>query len=174
MTRFINPPFPALHHGAERIESVGAASQQARQALSSLGNVGLLRLGVISAALMAMAYGVLEDIEDGHWLVMWMLGFAALLTLLALLGPVARSVASAVKGSLDAWSWRRAQGRADQRLWALAQQDPRIMADLQLAFLRNEAVPEAAQSTAARPGWRLPEVKLTAFMAQAYTRGDYI
>jgi len=64
---------------------------------------------------------------------MWMVLWAALLAVLALLAP-------AVKGSFDAWSGRRAQGRADQRLWAMAQQDPRIMADLQLALLRENAL----------------------------------
>ena len=138
MTRFINPEFPAHHHGAGRMASVSAAARQVRQAISGIGGLGLLRLSVLAAALLAVAYGVMDSAEEGHLLVMWMVLWAALLAVLALLAP-------AVKGSFDAWSGRRAQGRADQRLWAMAQQDPCIMADLQLALLRENALAGGAK-----------------------------
>jgi hypothetical protein len=41
---------------------------------------------------------------------------------------------------LDAWSAHLARRRADQRLWAMAQKDPRLMRDLQVAMDR---APEA-------------------------------
>ena len=44
------------------------------------------------------------------------------------------SEARAVVAELDAWSARRAQGRADERLWDIARGDARVMADLQAAL----------------------------------------
>jgi hypothetical protein len=38
---------------------------------------------------------------------------------------------------LAAWNLRRQQAEADRRLWALAQVDPRIMAELQGALMRG-------------------------------------
>jgi hypothetical protein len=38
---------------------------------------------------------------------------------------------------LAAWNLRRKQAEADRRLWALAQVDPRIMAELQGALMRG-------------------------------------
>ena len=40
---------------------------------------------------------------------------------------------ASLKARLDAWSQRVAQARAEERLWALARIDARIMADLQVA-----------------------------------------
>jgi len=39
---------------------------------------------------------------------------------------------------LDAWSSRMAQRRSDERLWAIAQTDARLMAELQTAISRSD------------------------------------
>ena len=44
-------------------------------------------------------------------------------------------------GALDAWSANMAKRRADERLWSIAQTDPRMMADLQSALTRSGAAP---------------------------------
>jgi hypothetical protein len=43
-----------------------------------------------------------------------------------------------LKRSLDEWSRGIAVTKADQRVWAAAKNDPRVMADLQCAITRNE------------------------------------
>jgi len=48
------------------------------------------------------------------------------------------------------------------------------MAELQLIVLHEQALAEASPGELARLGQAEPAVKLTAFMAQAYTRGAYI
>ena len=57
---------------------------------------------------------------------------------LAIFAGTARRIASRLKTGLDSWSRRVAQSRADQRLWAIAQSDPRVMSDLHAAMLRAE------------------------------------
>jgi hypothetical protein len=39
---------------------------------------------------------------------------------------------------LDAWSARLAQSRSDERLWAIAQTDARLMSELQTAMYRSD------------------------------------
>jgi hypothetical protein len=68
------------------------------------------------------------------WVVLWLVAFSAL----ALFAGAARNVAATLVTSLDAWSVRLARRRADQRLWAMAKADPRLMADLKMAMGRIE------------------------------------
>ena len=57
-----------------------------------------------------------------------------------------------LKSSLDAWSSSLAEARADQRLWAIARQDDRVMADLQAAMDRSDLVADTTGAgTAAAP-----------------------
>jgi hypothetical protein len=71
-------------------------------------------------------------------MVLWISMWAAAFAVLALLAGAASNLATRIKAGLDAWSRSLAQSRADQRLWAMAQSDPRIMVDLQAAMSRAE------------------------------------
>jgi len=66
------------------------------------------------------------------WIALWAVAFATL----ALFAGAARNAAARVKAGLDAWSRSLAEARADQRLWQAAKNDPRVMADLQMALQR--------------------------------------
>jgi hypothetical protein len=165
MTSFINAKYSDHHRGADRAESEVDAAQQ----FSSTRGVALLLLSAMAAAVMVVAYEVMDTTAEGHLLVMWMGVWAALFAVLVLLAGMALRL----KGRLDAWSYRVAQARADQRLWAMAKQDSRLMSDLQLAMMRKEALAEAAQSASAQTGKAEPMVQLTPFMARSYAR-DYI
>jgi hypothetical protein len=82
---------------------------------------------------------LMDTWADGHllaaWVLMWVIGFAAL----ALLAPTARSLAARVMAGLDGWSQHVARRRADERLWDLARKDARVMADIQAAATRFES-----------------------------------
>jgi len=60
---------------------------------------------------------------------LWLVGFVAL----GLFAGAARNVAQTTVSSLNAWSHRVAQQRADERMWVIAKSDPRVMADLMAA-----------------------------------------
>lgn len=148
MTRFITPSYSATHHGAHRVESVGAAAPEASQDFPSTRGLAMLLLSAMAAAVMAVAYEVMDTVAEGHLLVMWMILWTVLFAALMLLAGVARHVAARLKTSLDAWSRGLAQGRADRRLWILAQQDSRVMADLQMAMQSSETHAEVNAASA--------------------------
>ena len=138
MTSFITIDYAARHQGAERFESAVEAVQHARQDLSSTRGLATLLLSAVTAAVMVVAYQVMDSMAEGHllglWMGLWLVAFAAL----ALFSGATRRLAARTKSSLDAWSRNRALVRADQRLWAMAQHDSRLMADLQAMMMRGE------------------------------------
>lgn len=115
--------------------AASAAEGTSSRALASL----LLAAGV--AALVVLADQLLDTWAERHeiasWLVLWGIAVAAI----ALLRGVTRFVARQAMGALDGWSASMARRRADERLWSMAQTDPRIMADLQAALDRSGNAP---------------------------------
>ena len=115
--------------------AVSASEGTSSRALASL----LLAAGV--AALVVLADQLLDSWAERHevaaWLVLWGIAVAAI----ALLRGVSRYAARNAMGALDAWSANMAKRRADERLWSMAQTDPRMMADLQAALTRSGTAP---------------------------------
>ena len=138
MTRFIDTAFPTHHHGADRVESAIDAAQQVRRDFSGARGLATLLLSALTAAIMVVAYQVIDSVAEGHllamWIALWIVAFAAL----ALFAGATSQLAAQSKSRLDAWSRNRAQARADQRLWSMALQDSRLMAELQMAMTRGE------------------------------------
>ncbi len=108
---------------------------------STTGHRGLsaMLLAAMVSALIVVADQLIEAWADGHlmlaWVALWVVGFAAL----ALFAGSAQTLAKATLRALNGWAARSAQARADQRLWASAKADPRVMADLQAAIDRAAA-----------------------------------
>lgn len=148
MTSSVRASYAGLSCGADRAE----AEVQAAQEFSSTRGAALLLLSAMAAVVMAVAYEVMDATVQSHllvlWVGLWALAFAAL--------ALSANMALRLKEMLNAWSRRRAQTRADRRLWAMAQQDERIMADLQMVMMRGQAqaggttTVSAAQARAAR------------------------
>lgn len=95
-------------------------------------------LAAVVAALLVVADQLIETWADGHllvvWVALWTIAFAAL----ALLAPPLRLLADSAAVTLARWSKARAQRRSDEVIWLTAQQDYRVMQDLQMAGLRGE------------------------------------
>jgi hypothetical protein len=68
------------------------------------------------------------------WVALWAVAFAAV----GLFAGVSKTLAIQMKQGLDAWSSRMAQRRSDERLWAIAQTDARLMSELQTAMSRSD------------------------------------
>jgi hypothetical protein len=96
-------------------------------------------LAAMVSALLVVADQLIDTWAEGHlmlaWVALWVVGFAAV----GVFAGAARQLATTVVQSLDAWSARSAQSRADERLWASALADPRIMADLNAAISRSRS-----------------------------------
>lgn len=103
--------------------AAGAGSRNGRSLAAML-------LAAVVSALIVVADSVVDSYAEGHllmgWITLWAVGFAAL----ALFADTARRTARRISERLGAWKQRRAQERSDAYLLALAQSDPRIMADL--------------------------------------------
>ncbi len=128
------PRTPAVRTPADS----GPISKTGARYDSAKGLSAMLLTAMVSA-LVVVADQLIDTWADGHllaaWVALWAVGFAAL----AVFGGAARKVASTLIVALDGWSQRVAQARADERLWAIAQSDPRVMADLQMAIQRGES-----------------------------------
>jgi hypothetical protein len=99
-------------------------------------SAGLLAAGV--AALVVVVNHLIDNWAQTHllaaWLALWVVAVLAITTLRGASGFMAQSLMA----GLDAWSVQVARRRADQRLWAMAQSDGRIMRELQTAMDRAE------------------------------------
>lgn len=138
MTSFVHLDYSNQHSGVTRVESAIETAQQIKRDFSSTRTLATLLLSAIAAAAMVVAYQVMDSLAEGHllalWIGLWLVAFATLATFA---GTVRRAVAGAQAG-LDAWSRGIAARRADERLWAIARTDARVMADLQCAITRGE------------------------------------
>lgn len=138
MPRFIQPSFPTEHPGVVRVESAAKALGEMRRNFNSTKGLSAMLLAAMVSALLVVADQLIDTWADGHllvaWVALWLVGFAAV----AVFAGSARRLATALVSSLDAWSQRVAKARADERLWAIAQTDPRVMADLTAAKARSE------------------------------------
>ncbi|WP_341908831.1 hypothetical protein [Polaromonas sp. YR568] len=163
MTSFVHVEHSNQHPGVVRVESAIDAAKQISHGFYGVRGVATLLLSAFAAAIMVVAYQVMDSVAEGHllvmWIALWMVAFAAL----ALCAGTARQVAQRLKSSLDAWSRSIAEARADQRLWAAARNDARVMAELQAAVTRADVTdrPELA-------------VLREDAMAKIYRRGYYI
>ena len=177
MTSFVNIKYSNQHPGVARVESAIDAAKHLRQSFSGTRGLATLLLSAIAAAVMVVAYQVMDSVTEGHLLVMWIALWAAAFAALALFASTARSLAAQLRTGLTDWSQSLAQARADQRMWAAARNDPRVMADLQAAILREEANAEVAQAAPAAASMPVTAaertVKLGSSVMRAYQR-NYI
>ena len=100
-------------------------------------------LAAVLAALLVVADQVINTWADGHllagWVALWTVAFAAL----ALLAPPLRQVSSAMAQKMVGWRQAARLREQDSQFWHHANQDPRVMSELQSAWMRehDEALP---------------------------------
>ena len=138
MTRFVHLEYATEHPGVARVESAIEAAQHLRRGFSGTRALAKLLLSAIAAAVMVAAYQLMDTLAEGHLLVIWTGLWAAAFIALAAFANATRHLAVRMKAGLDNWSRNLAQTRADERLWAMAKVDARVMADLKNAMARTE------------------------------------
>jgi hypothetical protein len=119
----------------------------------------MLAAGV--AALVVLVDHMIDDWAETHVLAAWLALWAVAVVAIAALRGVSRLMAQNLMVGLDGWSAHVARRRADERLWAIAQTDSRLMQDLQLAMDRAEEPQPQADA---------PSVDLTTYMARRTPR----
>jgi hypothetical protein len=158
MTSFINIKYPTQHMGAKRIESAIDATRRMRQGFSGMRVLATLLLALVTVV-MVVADQVMDSIAEGHLLMVWVGLWAVAFAALAFFAGAARQMAVRARASLDSWSSSLAEARADQRLWAIARQDARVMADLQAAQSRSEVLAAPALAASAAPVSAAPKAE---------------
>lgn len=102
-------------------------------------------LAAIVSAMLVAADALIDSYADGHllvgWTILWAVGFVAM----ALFAGTARNAARKLLASAGKWRATHDQRQADRALLALAERDPRIMADLQAAIERSRVQRQAVQ-----------------------------
>ena len=138
MTNFVHLEYSTQHPGVARLELAIASAQAIRRSFSGTRSLATLLLSAIAAAVMVVAYQVMDSMAEGHLLVLWIGLWVVAFASLAVCAIASRGLAASIKVSLDGWSRNLAAKRADERLWAMAKTDARVMADLQCAMQRGD------------------------------------
>ena len=162
MTSFVNIEYSKDHPGVVRIASAIESAQHVGRSFPGRRGVATLLLSAMVAAVMVVAYQVMDSMAEGHLLVMWIALWAAAFVSLAVFAIPARHLATRLKVGLDDWSRALAEARADELLWAAAKSDARVMADLQAAASRHDEDTTDAAS---------PSALASSLRAKRLTRG---
>ena len=117
------------------VPTIHAAIAAPRSSTKTLAT-WMLAAGV--AALVVLADHLIDDWAETHVLAAWLALWAVAVAAIAALRGVSRHLAQNLMAGLDSWSAHVARRRADERLWAMAQNDSRLMTDLQTAMDRAE------------------------------------
>ena len=151
MSTFINTHYANEHPGVQRAESAIEGALMLRQRWSAFSGLVALLLTAVVAAVLVVAYQVMDSVVEGHLLVMWMALWALAFAGMALYSGTARNLVARGKSSLDNWARDQARARADERLWVIAKSDSRVMADLHCAITRQQSLTEADAPMVASP-----------------------
>jgi hypothetical protein len=137
MTRLASFNFAQFASGAPtHVASVRSASGQKVEGSKVLA--GML-LAAVLAALLVVADQLIDTWADGHllaaWVALWTVAFAGL----ALLAPPLRKISASLANAMVRWAAVAKQRRAEEVMWEYAHRDPRIMAELQHAWMRDQS-----------------------------------
>ena len=113
--------------------TVADATAAPRSSSKTLANL-LLAAGV--AALVVGVDQMIDVWAESHVVAAWLALWAVAVLAIVVLRGLTRHLAQNLMTGLDAWSAHVARSRADERLWTMAQSDPRLMSDLQVAMDR--------------------------------------
>ena len=137
MASFIHINQPEQHTGILRAQEAVESIKDVAHSFDGARGAATLLLAAIVSALLVVANQMIETWSDGHlmlaWVALWCVAFAAL----ALLAMPMRRAAVNLRNGLKAWKESRKAFKEDQKLWNVALQDARVMADLSRAMSRD-------------------------------------
>lgn len=136
MARISQPLFVSSPTDAPRSTNAAVAAGLRKDTEGSRTLAGML-LAAVMSALLVVADQVIDTWADGHllagWVALWTVAFAAL----ALLAPPLRQVSSYFAAAYSRWARAAALRRLEENMWEYARRDPRVMAELQYAWMRQ-------------------------------------
>ena len=137
MTRLASFNFAEFASGAPT-QATSGRSGTPLKVDSSKTLAGML-LAAVLAALLVVADQLIDTWADGHllaaWVALWTVAFAGL----ALLAPPLRKMSASLASAYARSAAIAKQRRAEEMMWEYARHDPRIMAELQHAWMRDQS-----------------------------------
>ncbi len=134
MTRFVHIDYPMEHAGVARMSRGAAAISDSVRNFDGARGTATLLLAALVSAMVVVANELIETWTEGHLLVAWTITWLVAFAGLALFASPMRRAATGLRSSLRAWGAARRQAAEDDKLWALAMTDARVMADLSRAM----------------------------------------
>jgi hypothetical protein len=152
---FVHLEYPLTHPGVDRAEKVVSNFKRLSDTFSPTRTLAVMLLAAVVAAFIVVADQMIDTWAEGHllaaWVALWAVAFAAV----GLFAGVSKTVAIQLKSGLDRCAANMAQRRSDERLWAIAQTDARLMSDLQIAMSRSDEEALLGESSTQRRVSRL-------------------
>jgi hypothetical protein len=135
---FVHLEYPLTHPGVDRAEKVVHNFKRLSDTFSPTRTLAIMLLAAVAAAFIVVADQMIDTWAEGHLLAAWVALWAVVFAAVGLFAGVSKSVAIQLKTGLDRWAAHAAQRRSDERLWAIAQTDARLMSELQIAMSRSD------------------------------------
>ncbi|MDB5869611.1 MAG: hypothetical protein JWP96_1943 [Polaromonas sp.] len=117
MTSFIHIEYSTEHPGVSRVESAIDAMRQLGRTFYSTRGLSTLLLASIVAAVMVVAYELMDSVTGGNLLALWMAMWTVIFVALAVFSRSARHVAVFLVNGANRLSRAFAKARVD---WAMA------------------------------------------------------
>lgn len=133
MTSFVHSSYPKTHPGVSRITRVLSSLKGLVVRADNARTIAIVLLSAIVSTLLVIVNQVIDTYTDGHlmaaWIFMWLLTFSAIALLAT---PIRRSV-QGFKPAFNQWMRARKERANDQKMWEVALNDPRVMAEIERA-----------------------------------------
>ncbi|MGE4240129.1 hypothetical protein [Ramlibacter sp.] len=134
--KFVHVDYPTQHGAVLRLERTADVIRNTTRRFDGARGAATMLLAAIASALLVVANELVQTWTDGHlmaaWVALWAIGFAGL----ALFATPVRAATMRVRNSLRAAAVVRREAAEDAKLWKVAQNDARVMADLSRAMER--------------------------------------
>ena len=138
MSSSIQTSYKAHRLGDLCQERAACAVAPARRGFDGTKGLSAMLLAAMVSSLVVVADQLVETWVNGHLMVAWIALWVVCFTAIAMFAGAARKLAVASIVILNTWTEKKAQERSDERLWAVAQTDPRMMADISAAMARSD------------------------------------
>lgn len=150
MTSFVHVDQPKVHPGVHRAEVLFDRINAARSTPAGTRHLLALLLIAVVAVALVVADTLVSNWNESRLLAAWVVLCGALFAGVALYADVIRGAVLRVATGFRGIAARQAAARADARFLETAQNDPRVMQELQAAITRrNSDVEVASRKTAA-------------------------
>jgi len=133
MTAFAHTPYPSVHPGVQRAARVLGSLKNLAIRADSARNVAIVLLSAIVSTVLVIVNQMIDTYTDGHLMAAWMFLWVVAFSTMALLAAPIRKSVTGFKPALRSWIIARREKENDEKMWEVALQDPRVMAEIQRA-----------------------------------------